>query len=218
MHFRAVIFDLDDTLHDKSSTLRTVAKEQYYSFELASLGVDAKFWQTSFVDLNNLRIEKTEVFSRLAQLFDIPRDIEALLLNQFDANLGKSAKPFVGAQEMLESLKAHGLKVGIVTNGRDTFQRSKIIGMGISEHIDAIVTSGGFGRKKPDPEIFLACLTQLGVLAGEAIFVGDDLKADIEPAVRLGMRAIWKSASKSPLACYSSESLNNVSEFILENT
>lgn len=58
MRFRAVIFDLDDTIHDKSTTLRTVAARLFIDHGLSNAGVDENSWNREFVYLNNLRIEK----------------------------------------------------------------------------------------------------------------------------------------------------------------
>jgi HAD superfamily hydrolase (TIGR01549 family) len=217
MQSGAVLFDLDDTLHDKSATLRAVSAGQFRDFQLETVGVDFEAWETAFVELNNLRIEKREVFRRLGQHFEIAADQVALLLDDFDENLGKSAKPYPGAFELLTACKAQGSKIGIVTNGRDAFQRSKISGMGIEGLVDAIVTSGGLGVKKPDPKIFHACLDALKVGPSDASFVGDDFDTDMLPSIALGMRAVWKSTKVSSAVAYSSDSLDEIRVFLLNN-
>jgi putative hydrolase of the HAD superfamily len=108
-----------------------------------------------------------------------------------------------------------GLKTGIVTNGRDAFQRSKIKGLGLDSLVDCIVTSGGLGIKKPDPAIFLHCLHTLGVGADKTAFVGDDFDADIQPAYKLEMLPIWKSTSSSCIAVLSSDSLYEIKDYLL---
>ncbi|MEQ5841206.1 HAD family hydrolase [Paraburkholderia acidicola] len=217
MRTRAVLFDLDDTLHDKSATLRAVSASQFRNFQLGTIGVNREEWESAFVELNNLRIEKTDVFRRLGQRFEISADRIALLLKDFDENLGKSARPYPGVFELLTSCKKQGFKIGIVTNGRDAFQRSKISGMGIEPLVDAVITSGGFGVRKPDPRIFHACLDALRVTPSEASFVGDDFDADMLPSIALGMRAVWKSSSASSAVAYSSDSLDEIRIFLLEN-
>jgi putative hydrolase of the HAD superfamily len=182
----AVLFDLDDTLHDKTATLERVAATQFTEFSLASSGVTQPAWQERFVDLNSERIEKAEVFKRLATAFALPKALEDALFEDFDENLGKQACPYTGTLAVLAALKQKGLKLGIVTNGRDAFQRSKIDGMGFTKFVDSIVTSGGFGVKKPDLKIFRACLEKLDVAPESTAFVGDDFAADMEPAIELG--------------------------------
>ena len=210
----AVLFDLDDTLHDKSATLSRVGEIQHAEAGLAALGVDLGGWLHDYIELNNRRIEKTEVFSKLASTFGLPAGLEAKLREDFDANLGKLAVPFAGTHELLAWCKDRGLKVGIVTNGRDAFQRSKITGMGLSGVIDAILTSGAFGVKKPGHAIFFACLEQLGVHPADAAFVGDDLHADMEPAIALAMLPIWKSATRSERVAFSSNELPSIHAYL----
>jgi putative hydrolase of the HAD superfamily len=215
MKLRAVLFDLDDTLHDKSATLRAVAAKQYITNELSLLGIHEGEWASQYVDLNNLRIEKTEVFSRLRDRFSLSPSFANALLVDFNKNLGTEAKPYAGALDLLRSCKAKGMKVGLVTNGRDTFQRSKLAGMGIAQNLDAVVTSGGLGIKKSDLRIFLACLQILGIEPNAAAFVGDDFAADMQPALELGMRAIWKSPTSSPQVAFNSDNLNEIRAFLL---
>jgi len=176
--------------------------------------VDLGSWLLDFVELNNRRIEKTEVFSLLASKFQLPPGLEERLLNDFDINLGKLAVPFPGAREIVAWCKSRGLKVGIVTNGRDAFQRSKLTGMGLSTLTDATLTSGAFGLKKPNHAIFTACLAQLEVQASEAAFVGDDFHADMEPAISLGMLPIWKNAATSERVAFSGNELADIHAYL----
>jgi putative hydrolase of the HAD superfamily len=214
MTLGAVLFDLDDTLHDKSATLNRVGALQHADADLAALGIALETWLRHYIELNNQRIEKSAVFSKLASTFSLPSSLETRLLEDFDSNVGKLAVPFVGAHEIVAWCKSSGLKVGIVTNGRDAIQRSKINGMGLSNSIDATLTSGGYGVKKPDQAIFMACLERLGVQPTEAAFVGDDLQADIEPAIALGMLPIWKNIAQSERVAFSSNELPEIQVYL----
>lgn len=217
MALRAVLFDLDDTLHDKTATLSIVAKTQFDGAELRRLGIAKSSWLASFIELNNLRIEKTEVFERLAERFSLSTDLKEQLLADFDSNLGTLAQPYSGIFELLIACKQQGLKTGIVTNGRDQFQRSKIEGLGISPFIDSVVTSGGFGVKKPQHSIFLECLHQLSVSPEHAAFIGDDFEADMKPANALGMQPIWKSSDVSTAVAFSSDTIQEIQDFLFPN-
>jgi putative hydrolase of the HAD superfamily len=60
--------------------------------------------------------------------------------------------------------------------------------------VDAIVLSSEVGKRKPHPFIFQRALSELGVAADEALFVGDRLEADVFGASRVGMKtvqALW---------------------------
>jgi putative hydrolase of the HAD superfamily len=212
---RAIIFDLDDTLHDKSATLSLVASRQFASARLFELDADENAWKAAYLSLNNLRIEKTEVFARLSEQFGLKGEVERSLREEFDRSLGRHAVAFDGALALVQVCKSHGMKIGIVTNGRDAFQRSKIDGLQLTPLIDSIVTSGGLGIKKPDHRIFQTSLAELDVSANDAVFIGDDWQADMLPALAMGMQAIWKSSDRSGKnVAFCSNNLSDIASFL----
>jgi HAD superfamily hydrolase (TIGR01662 family) len=88
---------------------------------------------------------------------------------------------------VLEVLRAHGVRIGLVSNGiRDL--------VAFCAHhrldVDAIVDSRTHGYVKPHPTIFEAALERLGVEAPDAVMVGDSIEEDVEGARALGMQAI----------------------------
>lgn len=62
---------------------------------------------------------------------------------------------------------------------------------GLAPRLDALAISHDVGVRKPRPEIFEAALAALGVGAGEALHVGDNLEADVAGAAALGIRTVW---------------------------
>jgi putative hydrolase of the HAD superfamily len=87
---------------------------------------------------------------------------------------------------VLENLRTHGLKLGIVSNtGRDVDEF-------LAHHklrFDAALSSKVHGKVKPHPTIFQAVLDRLGVPAESAAMVGDSPEDDLEGARALGMTA-----------------------------
>jgi HAD superfamily hydrolase (TIGR01662 family) len=91
------------------------------------------------------------------------------------------------ALPVLEELRAHGLKLGVVSNGERDLDEF------VSHHgleVDVAVGSKSHGVRKPDPSIFEAALAALGVAPAEAAMVGDSPEDDVEGARALGMRAL----------------------------
>jgi putative hydrolase of the HAD superfamily len=210
MPLQSVLFDLDDTLHDKSANLSTFARHQYDAFSLAAHGVESAEWLMKYVELNNRRIEKTEVFQLLGSSFGLSEALVEGLRIDFDDNSGAQTRPLPGLMPLLQTCKARGLRIGVVTNGRDAFQRNKIRGLGIEPVVDVVFTSGGFGVKKPDHRIFLACLGELQSTPQSSAMVGDDFAADMEPAISLGMHCIWKSTQTSTKVHFCSDELDQI--------
>ncbi len=57
---------------------------------------------------------------------------------------------------------------------------------------DIIIEAGFAGiRPKPNPEPFLLCLERLDIVPSEAVFVGDDLRNDIQGAQAVGIQPVW---------------------------
>jgi len=90
------------------------------------------------------------------------------------------------ALPVLEQLRAHDLKLGLVSNtGRDLNEF-------VAHHrldVDAVLGSRAFGRTKPHPAIFEAVLERLGVAPSDAAMVGDSPEDDIEGARAAGIEA-----------------------------
>ncbi len=212
---QAVLFDLDETLHDKTSTLNRMGGLQHAGFELSRQGVPAALWLERYVELNQIIMPKHEVFATLAAEFLLPDQLGAELLADYDRKCGAEAQPFPGMRALLEACLGAGAVLGCVTNGRDRHQRSKLEGLGVTELFTSIVTSEGFGTKKPDPAIFDCCLAELGVAPEHAAFVGDNFEADMQPAINLGMHAIWKSKQSASDVAFASDSLDEIRLYLL---
>ena len=92
------------------------------------------------------------------------------------------------ALPVLEELRAHGLKLGLVSNtGRD-------LEAFVAHHrlnVDAVLGSRAFGRTKPHPAIFRAMLERLGVEPSAAAMVGDSPEDDVEGARAAGIEAAF---------------------------
>ena len=91
------------------------------------------------------------------------------------------------ALPVIEALRRHDLKIGLVTNGQRDLEEF-VVHHGLD--VDAMVGSRAHGRIKPHPSIFVAALQALGVTPDETAMVGDSYEDDIEGARSLGIRAI----------------------------
>jgi HAD superfamily hydrolase (TIGR01549 family) len=82
-------------------------------------------------------------------------------------------------------------RLGVVTNGIDRVQRSRLSVSGLASLFDAVVTSQGCGFAKPDPRILHAALDAMGVAPRHALYVGDDPATDGVAASAAGVRFVW---------------------------
>jgi putative hydrolase of the HAD superfamily len=80
------------------------------------------------------------------------------------------------------------------------------------------------GTKKPSPEIFLHSLNKLKIYPCQALFIGDSLRRDIEPAKKIGMVTAYAAYGdrnvKEERSCRADYYLNDISdvfEFLIQN-
>jgi putative hydrolase of the HAD superfamily len=97
---------------------------------------------------------------------------------------------FPDALPTLDALRAT-YRLALLTNGAPGIQRAKIAGAGLAPYFAMIVVSGEVGVGKPDPRIYAHTLGLLGISAGQAVMVGDNLTNDVRGAQEAGMRAVW---------------------------
>lgn len=80
--------------------------------------------------------------------------------------------------------------LGIIANQNPGVEK-RLEEFGIRALFDVVVSSGDFGKAKPDPEIFLEALKAAHCKPGEAVMIGDRLDNDIAPAQELGFKTVW---------------------------
>ena len=95
---------------------------------------------------------------------------------------------------MLEEFRNHGLKLGIITDGRPEGQRAKLQVLGLEPMVDEIIVTDEFGGpefRKPNSKAFQVMREKLDVSYDEMCYVGDNTKKDFIAPEQLGMRSIW---------------------------
>jgi putative hydrolase of the HAD superfamily len=212
----AVLFDWGDTLMQFA-----------YSPELVSAGHRAGLAATGRDGLP----EAAEVTERFCEeyepLFWVPGTIEEIeypdlvrrLLRDFgveidDEELGRYLEAEHRAWDparilaahthpLLETLRARGLKLGLVSNAFDPgwLLHRDLEQMGLAERLDFSVFSSEVGMRKPHPAIFERALEALGADPERALFIGDRLYEDVRGAAEVGMttvQALWFRADEHP--------------------
>ena len=98
---------------------------------------------------------------------------------------------------VLRRLADSGLRIGLISNTHRclaSFQSHfELQGL-----IAATVSSSEHGFMKPHPSIFAAALQLVDVAAAEAVMVGDNLRHDVEGAMRVGMHGILLHRGDTP--------------------
>jgi putative hydrolase of the HAD superfamily len=195
-----VVFDGDDTLwfvehlYDQARAAAALvvkragldpvwweARERQIDVEnVESFGVSAARFPTSSVT----------AYQELARAAGRSVDpaVEADVRQAAESVFSMSATPAEGAREVLEELRP-AYDLALLTKGEDWVQNKRIADAGLLSEFATI----RIVPEKGDRE-FADLLVEFGVEPTHAWSVGNSLASDINPALRVGMKAIWIDA------------------------
>lgn len=191
MVIKAVLFDLDQTLLDRTISLKKFLNWQINFFELVPLDLKAEFIQRFLALDANGSVWKDYVYSQLIQEFEITGHRTEALLEIYVRDFNKFATPFDGVENTIQELYRQGFKLGLISNGKSPFQEHNFNSLGLQKYFSSIIVSEKVGLRKPDPKIFYLACEQLDVNLKEAIFVGDNWSVDIEGARNAGLNTLY---------------------------
>ncbi|MCG1035719.1 YjjG family noncanonical pyrimidine nucleotidase [Polaribacter sargassicola] len=199
-NIKHVFFDLDHTLWDfeKNSDL-TFQKV----FEVNKINVDMstflKVYKPINIDFWKLyredKVTKDQLrYGRLKNTFDainyfISDETINLIANEYIDYLPDFNYLFDGATELLDYLKSK-YQLHIITNGFNEVQNKKMKNSNIYNYFNQVITSESVGVKKPNPKVFTHALNLAKANVNNSIMVGDNIEADINGALNIGMKAI----------------------------
>lgn len=201
----AVLFDLDDTLHDDTYAYKTAADE--VAAEVAAEhGIDALalkaayiaqaegFWHRLSSAHLQERLAGTRVRMWAAALETVGIADEALAqqsAQRYDRYRTAHLTLFPGALDLLRELRERGCALGLLTNGFSETHRDKIATLQIGPYFDAIFMPDEVGMLKPDPLLFAHACTTLHSAPARSVMVGDRYERDIRGANTAGLYTIW---------------------------
>ncbi|SDI48762.1 HAD-IA family hydrolase [Aliiruegeria lutimaris] len=176
-----IVFDLDGTLIDSAPDIQAVSAKI-----LGKLGKPA------------LTIEETRNFvgegarilvSRMMAARGIEETPErhAQIFGEFVAEYEFAVEKAVfypGVVDALAVLKGGGHKLALCTNKPELPARAVMKHMGLEPIFDAFIAGGMTKNPKPDPEMALKCVADLG--GGPALYVGDS-GTDAQTAANAGL-------------------------------
>jgi putative hydrolase of the HAD superfamily len=200
LNVRALIFDAGDILYYRPE--RGVKFAAFLKSQGLELSPDhGKRRKTIEHKAYRGEINHDEYREAVVKLYNI-KDPEQLArgkqaLIDDDANVSF----FEGVPETLSALKEKGYLLAIITDTANSIS-SKLgwFERGGFGHVwDAIVSSMDMGVRKPDPKPYHAALSQLGISADQAVFIGHR-KLELMGAQAVGMKTIAFNYDKDAIA------------------
>ena len=164
-------------LGDKAAPLAELwrLKQLQYTWLRSLMGRYAGFWQVTGDALDYamaaLDIEDEEL---RAGLMDAYRTLDA----------------YPEVPETLATLRAHGLKCAILSNGEPGMLESAVAAAGITDSLDAVLSVDEVGIYKPHPSVYQLAVDRLGVPAAAVSFQSSNAW-DANGAAAFGFRVAW---------------------------
>ncbi|ELY57592.1 HAD family hydrolase [Natronolimnohabitans innermongolicus] len=182
---QAVVFDLDYTLAVPTRDRATILREATAAADAPALS------REEYLDAHRRNLTRQSREPIFADLLD-DRETDAdpsAVADAYRETIAETLEPLPGVESMLAELRGE-YRVGLLTNGPIRAQRDKLATLGWEDAFDAALVTGELEAGKPDRRAFEAILAELNVPAEEAVYVGDEVEADVRGATNTGIDAV----------------------------
>lgn len=196
---KTVIFDLDDTLYDFWA-VDALGKERVRDHAAAHCGVDGDLFLQTFLEIAKFQFKvhsdvscchSRVIRAQLAcERLGLPISYALGLADAYWSAFLDNIVPYDGIPELLDGLRARGLRIGVGTNMVTDIQIKKLVRLGLDAKCDFMVSSEEADAEKPAPAFFALCAQKAGCPAAECLFIGDNPKVDTRGALDAGMQAL----------------------------
>jgi beta-phosphoglucomutase len=189
---KACIFDLDGVIVD-------TAKYHYLAWQRLAKELGVSFTLEDNERLKGVsRIRSLEIILEIGGLrfSEAQKEEMATRKNQWFVDYVNAMKPeeiYPGVHQLLQALKAKGIKVGLASSIKNAPAVIRLLN--IEHDFDAVVDGTMIVNTKPDPEIFLKAAQRLGVPPKDCL-VFEDAEAGVEAALNAGMKCVGIGSPK----------------------
>lgn len=180
----AVVFDNDGLLLDTESVW-TRAEEDLFERYGLEFTVEHKreLVGTSAATSGRLLERWLDQPGRIAALIE---ELDELVV----AELDHGVEAMVGARDLLETLKAQGTPIGLVSNSPLAFVVRSLEIVGFEDTFDAVVSAHEVAAPKPAPDPYLEACRRLGVEPGPDVVALEDSPTGVAAARAAGLTVI----------------------------
>jgi phosphoglycolate phosphatase len=204
--YLAAVFDMDgtilNTLGDLTESLNHVLAERGHRHDFTERDVAAFFGSGAAVAMQRaLAAEKGSTAAELASIgtphpsFTLtgPDLAEAEAVRQlyspyYNAHCNSRTAPYEGIPELLQQLRAAGIRTAVVSNKGDA-EVQKLVRSLFPDCFACSLGNRPDRRRKPAPDMVLHALEMLGVAAEDTVYIGDS-EVDLQTAANSGLACI----------------------------
>lgn len=206
MKYRACIFDLDGTLADTLGSIAAIANGTLHAFGLPPIEREVYKQMVG----NGADKLLSRMLARVGAVFsdeDFAR-FRAEYDRRYAADPLGGVTAYPGLPTLLRTLKAAGMKLGVLSNKPDDMTRAVVSGL-YGDLFHRVQGALPGVPKKPDPTAVLMLAEALQVSPGETLYVGDS-GVDMETAARAGMEScgvLWGFRDEAELKSHGARHL-----------
>ena len=197
---KTVIFDIDNTLYDYD-TCHAIGYEALADcacglYGLSRVDFDRLYPESMAVIKERVgdrapihsRALRLQVFQELIGVHNYTQVVQ--LYRAYWEPFFAEIKPFPDVIRYLQLLKQRGIRTGVGTDMTALMQIRKLSVLGMDDLIDFVVTSEEAGAEKPGEAFFKLCCAKALAPAKDCLFIGDNMRKDVNGALACGMNAV----------------------------
>ena len=184
--FKAVIFDMDNTLFDFYSCMKAgcEAAVSYLGTGTAE-ELHGYYFRGRYSIEDHMNLQE---FMEMHECFSIEAYFKAAAA--YDKAKMDRLTPYTWIPTVLSVLKKQGYRLAVVTDAYTHAAEERLEKTGLAGFFEECVGYDTTGYKKPHHAPFECALDLLDCKPYEAVYVGDSMRRDIDPASAVGMAAI----------------------------
>ncbi|MEK7663929.1 MAG: HAD family hydrolase [Patescibacteria group bacterium] len=197
-NIRAIGFDFDDTLIDGQYSIRQRWQKVLRDYSFLSPNLEKRFFEIYNKKGPNYKFHLDDTLAELKIGKEFKEEILLELRKTF-----QDEKLLNGAKDLLESIKKTVFKMGIITDGKRSYQEGRIKKAGIYDYFDFVIYGKGKKDKKPTKKILESLNKYLNKISvkfpEEFLYIGDNFKNDVEGFLNMGAKVCWITNNKENL-------------------
>lgn len=187
---KGIVFDLDDTLYDCTDSLRDAAHwRAAQAMVEAGLPLELEQAYRMQIRMTEEHGPRFKAVARIAEMYGKGSDFIHRVMRAYNTDEVSEIAPFPDVIPTLDTLRALGLKLFLVTSGVYARQERKIQCLGLENVFDRIIIDDDdMGITKE--ECYIDLLKESGLKGDQLLCVGDRIYSEIRICNSLGMPTV----------------------------
>lgn len=182
---KAVLFDMDGVIID-SEPIQSQAHEIFLSkYNIKPIFNDSGLIQT-------VGLTGEESYLEILDRHELKEEVKVMqteVRSIFTKLITKNPKPMAGLNQLLTILLANKIRIAIASSRIEEMVHIVLNKMKINDKFEVIVGANFKLRRKPAPDIYIKCATDLGLPPSVCVAI-EDSETGVESAKSAGMKII----------------------------